>query len=102
MRKLALIAIAAGAAAISSPVLAQAGPYAPMAGPMPTPSAAATWNGGNWNGSAPNFPHHIQRGFVVPPMWLGPQFQVNNWQAYGFTPPPPQHRWVRYYNDAYM
>src|SRR5688572_27317141 len=48
------------------------------------------------------FPHRLQPGFVVPPMWFGPQFQVNNWQMYGFPPPPRRHRWVRYHDDAYL
>ena len=35
-------------------------------------------------------------------MWLGPQFQINNWQAYGFAQPAAGQRWVRYYDDAYL
>ena len=48
------------------------------------------------------FPHRLQPGFIVPPFWFGPQFQISNWQMYGFAPPPRRHRWVRYYDDAYM
>ena len=51
----------------------------------------------------PNFRHHrLQRGFFVHPFWFGPQFQVRNWQLYGFAPPPRDHRWVRFYDDAYL
>jgi hypothetical protein len=50
-----------------------------------------------------NFRHHrLQRGFFVHPFWFGPQFHVQNWQLYGFAPPPRHHRWVRFYDDAYL
>ena len=49
-----------------------------------------------------NFHHRIRRGFVIPPMWFGPQFHVNNWQMYGFAAPSADQRWVRYYDDAYL
>ena len=48
------------------------------------------------------FPHQLHPGFIVPPMWFGPQFHIGNWQMYGFPAPPRRHRWVRYYDDAYL
>jgi len=51
----------------------------------------------------PNFRHHrLQRGFFMHPFWFGPQFHVQNWQLYGFAQPPRDHRWVRFYDDAYL
>jgi Ni/Co efflux regulator RcnB len=49
-----------------------------------------------------NFPHHMRRGFIIPPVFFGPQFYVDNWQAYGFASPGPDQRWIRYYDDAYL
>ena len=46
--------------------------------------------------------HRLQRGFVIPPFWFGPQFHINNWQVYGFADPGADGRWVRYYDDAYL
>lgn len=48
------------------------------------------------------FPRRLQRGFFVHPFWFGPQFHINNWQAYGFANPGEDRRWVRYYDDAYL
>ena len=51
----------------------------------------------------PNFRHHrIQRGGMIHPYWFGPQFHVQDWRLYGFAEPPRDHRWVRYYDDAYL
>src|SRR5688572_2580608 len=44
----------------------------------------------------------FQRGFIIPPLFNGPQFHVQNWQLYGFAQPPRDHRWVRHYGDAYL
>lgn len=49
-----------------------------------------------------NFPRHFQRGFVIPPFFFGSQFYVDDWQAYGFSDPGPDGRWIRYYDDAYL
>jgi Nickel/cobalt transporter regulator len=93
MRKLALIALTAAAAAIlpgaaSAQTVVHSGP-----GTMTT---GGTFVHGGM------FPHQLHRGFFIPPMWFGPQFHVSNWQVYGFPAPPADHRWVRYYNDAYL
>jgi Ni/Co efflux regulator RcnB len=48
------------------------------------------------------FQRRLQRGFIVPQFWWGPQFQINNWQMYGFPNPGPDGRWIRYYDDAYL
>ena len=96
MRKLALFALAAVAALVPSAASAQVVVHH---GPGMTTRSHGSFQGGFHGGM---FPHHLQPGFVVPPFWFGPQFHVNNWQMYGFTPPPPRHRWVRYYDDAYL
>ena len=96
MRKLALIALAAGAALVPATASAQVMVHQ---SPGMTTRGHTSFHGGFHGGM---FPHHLQPGFVVPPFWFGPQFQVNNWQMYGFAPPPPRHRWVRYYDDAYL
>ena len=50
--------------------------------------------------------HHnfkrIQRGFIVPHFWWGPQFHVQNWSLYGFAQPMHDRRWIRYYDDALL
>ncbi len=65
--------------------------------------------GGNFNfrhhrGFRPGhgFQRRLNRGFVIHPFWFGPQFHINNWQAYGFADPGQDRRWVRYYDDAYL
>lgn len=45
---------------------------------------------------------HMERGSMVPRRWWGPQFQVRNWQMYGFPQPYAGCRWIRYYDDALM
>ena len=114
MRKLALFALAAGVAMTSTSALAQVvtSPGPVFGGTGPGTTMQGRFHGGFRGGTmGPHgrtfvhggmFPHHLQPGFVVPPFWFGPQFHVNNWQMYGFTPPPPRHRWVRYYDDAYL
>ena len=44
----------------------------------------------------------INRGFVLPQFWRGPQFQISNWGMYGLPQPVQGGRWVRYYDDALM
>jgi Ni/Co efflux regulator RcnB len=44
----------------------------------------------------------IDRGFIVPQFWWGPQFQIQNWNRYGFSQPIHGSRWIRYYDDALM
>jgi Ni/Co efflux regulator RcnB len=108
MRKLALVSLAALAAAA-----------------LPAAAAAQPRSGHSWgqpgqrvivrHGGPQSGPHmgpgmhrdfrHIRRfnrGHIVPSFWWGPQFQVQHWQMYGFPEPMPGHRWVRYYDDAYM
>ena len=111
MKKLSLLAIAT-ATMVATPAFAQTGnvplPPAPPPGTTFQSGTFGTFPGGTFQngtfqgGVFPGFPTTIQRGFIVPPMWLGPQFQINNWQSYGFAQPPAGHRWVRYYNDAYL
>ncbi len=60
-------------------------------------------HGTRFNHPGTRFRHHrFNRGFFIHPFWMGPQFQVRNWQLYGFAAPPRDHRWVRFYDDAYL
>lgn len=103
MRILSLSILAASVALTSSAAFAQAGP------PMPPPGTHGGMYGGGMMmhrmgpmGPGQHFQRRLQRGFVIPPLWFGPQFQINNWQMYGFADPGPDGRWVRYYDDAYL
>jgi len=99
MRKLVLIALAAGAASIPAAAAAQA--VHGGGNVVVRHQGGAFMHPGMHPG--PNFPHRrLHRGFVVHPFWFGPQFHVQNWQLYGFAPPPRDHRWIRYYDDAYL
>jgi hypothetical protein len=98
MRNLSPYILAASVALIPASAFAQAGPPAPPPGGM---------HGGmmmRHMGPMPgqHFQHRLQRGFIVPQFWWGPQFQINNWQAYGFADPGADGRWIRYYDDAYL
>ena len=96
MNKLALLALAAGAALVPTAAYAQ---VVVQHNPGTMTHGRTFFHGGFHGGM---FPHRLHRGFVVPPFWFGPQFQINNWQMYGFAQPPRRHRWVRYYDDAYL
>jgi Ni/Co efflux regulator RcnB len=120
MRKLSLSILAASIALSPSGAFAQAGPPAPgPRGPMHGPNMGM--HGPNMGMHGPNmqmqgnmrmrhmgpmggqhFQRRLQRGFVVPPFWFGPQFQIGNWQMYGFSDPGADGRWIRYYDDAYL
>jgi hypothetical protein len=101
MRKLSLSIVAASIALIPSGAFAQAAPPPPPAG----------MHGGMHGGmmmhpmgpmGGQHFQHRLQRGFIVPQFFWGPQFQIGNWQMYGFADPGPDGRWIRYYDDAYL
>jgi Ni/Co efflux regulator RcnB len=111
MRKLSLSLLAASVALTPTGAFAQAGPHGPRGPHGPPPGA--TWHGGPMQGphmmmrhggpmQGRHFQRRLQRGFVVPQFWWGPQFQINNWQGYGFADPGPDGRWIRYYDDAYL
>lgn len=121
MRKLSLSILAASVALLPSGAFAQAGPPAPTAGQnmhggggmrgggMMMQHGGGSWRGGSWHGGTMRPPmgarghfRHMQRGFIVPQFWWGPQFQINNWQTYGFADPGADGRWIRYYDDAYL
>lgn len=44
----------------------------------------------------------VERGVMMPPYWMAPQFQVRDWDVYGFAQPAQDQRWVRYYDDALL
>ena len=106
MRKLSVLTLAAGAILLPNMALAQ-----PHPGPRPGHQGGSNvvvrhQGGGNVvvrHHPGPGFRHRrLQRGFFVHPFWFGPQFHIMNWQHYGFAPPPRDHRWIRYYDDAYL
>ena len=109
MNKLALLTLAASAAFIPAVAAAQHGPGVRVShggGNVVVrhggPNVTVRHHGG-FRHPGRHFPHRrLQRGFFVHPFWFGPQFHVQNWQMYGFAPPPRDHRWVRYYDDAYL
>lgn len=91
MRKLSLSVLAASIALIPSGASAQtvvAPGYGPQMAPMMMPP--------------PNLPRRLERGWVVNPYWMGPQFTISNWQSYGFADPGAGRHWIRYYDDAYL
>ena len=82
-------------------------------------SSSHSWNKGNrhgwkkgghhgWKkGGHHKFKRHhnwsrIDRGFFVPQFWWAPQFNVWNWEVYGFAAPGHGRRWIRYYDDALL
>jgi hypothetical protein len=44
----------------------------------------------------------VERGFVMPPYWMNPQFEVRDWRDYGFAAPAADQRWLRYYDEALL
>src|SRR3546814_26187 len=44
----------------------------------------------------------VERGAMMPPYSMAPQFQVRDWDVYGFAPPAPDQRWIRYYDEALL
>jgi Ni/Co efflux regulator RcnB len=122
MRKLYLLALAAGAAMIPAAAMGQAGPGqgqghgaghswregAAPAAAAPAPVVVQTRQmhrgPGVQHGGRGRFGHiqRIQRGGFVPGFWWGPQFVVRDWNMYGFPQPFHGGRWIRYYDDALL
>jgi Ni/Co efflux regulator RcnB len=44
----------------------------------------------------------IERGHRLPSFWFSPQYRIDNWQMYGFSPPVQDGHWIRYYDDALL
>ena len=100
MSKLAIVTLAAGAAFLPAAALAQPGP--PPGHSWSQSGQRAVVRGGG-RAMHRGFAHHrLQHGFVVHTFLMGPQFHVANWRLYGFPQPPRDHRWIRYYDDAYL
>jgi len=93
MKKLALIAAAAGAAA-----LAPSSASAQFYGGHPGYGAGGYGRGFGHGFGGGNF----FGGFAFGGFFHQPQFHVQNWQLYGFIQPQAHQRWVRYYDDAYL
>ena len=102
MRKFALVSLAALAASL--PVTANAQPRPPAGHSWQQPGRHVLVRQDGRRRHVRRFGHvpRIERGFMLPPFWSGPQFHVQNWQMYGFPQPMAGHRWVRYYDDALL
>ncbi|MFN3725594.1 MAG: RcnB family protein [Allosphingosinicella sp.] len=98
MKKLVLAALAAGAAMIPAAASAQV---------VVSPSGAHVRDGSHDGRFRHGGFRHRDRdrfhvGAFIGASFFAPQFHVRNWRLYGFAPPPPRHRWVRYHDDAYL
>jgi Ni/Co efflux regulator RcnB len=109
MRKLTFFTLAASAACLAYPASAQhsSSSSSSVSTSHSSSNVMVSHRGGHvfrpGFHPGPNFRHHrLRHGFFVHPFWFGPQFHVQNWQLYGFARPPRDHRWVRFYDDAYM
>ena len=112
MRTLALLSLTAAAIAVPSLAQAQHGSGSGVSwsqrGQHARQGERVIVRHGGPNMGQPGFRRdfrHIRRigrGQFVPGFWMGPQFEVRNWQMFGFPQPMSGHRWVRYYDDAYM
>jgi hypothetical protein len=94
------------------------GTTAAIAQPMGTvPPAGAYYGDGalpspgfsQWQpaqGPHPRMDHHgyhePRRGAGIGDIWRDPAYAVNDWQAWGLTPPGPGMHWLRYYDDAVL
>src|SRR5690349_19309826 len=87
MKKLALLAISVGAAALA--------PQAASAQVFVGPGFGGVNNGFGFN-------NNFGGGFAFGGFFSQPQFHVQNWQLYGFIDPGPSRRWIRYYDDAFL
>lgn len=84
--------------------------YPPMPPAPVQPVSGSRWGskiGGRWWGGV-NAPggwsaHRApQRGWRLPSYWLAPRFRIDDWNGYGFAPPPQGYTWTRYYDDAVL
>lgn len=93
MFKAILLALAAGTALVPAIAAAQPGPMVAHAG--------ASRHGG----SAMSFgttARRFNRGFIFPTSWLRPEYFVSDWRAFGLSQPRRGHRWMRYWDGAYL
>jgi Ni/Co efflux regulator RcnB len=115
MRTLALLSLTAAVAAVAIPTAADAQPnvqqraraghsWSQPAQRVIVRQAPGAVAGGAGHGMRREFREfrRFNRGQVLPSYWAGPQFQVRQWQVYGFPQPMPGYRWVRYYDDAHL
>lgn len=98
MKKLVLAALAAGVALIPAAASAQ---VAVSTGGTHVRTNGGLHHGGLRRGGLHNRSRFHVGGFIGA-SFFAPQFHIQNWGLYGFAPPPPRHRWVRYYDDAYL
>ena len=68
-------------------------------GRYPSRPGGWTWSGQGWWSGAYRPP---VRGYILPSVWLGPDYRVDNWWGYGLARPAPGLWWVRYYDDALL
>ncbi|HEX8193508.1 MAG TPA: RcnB family protein [Allosphingosinicella sp.] len=109
MRTLALLSLAAAAIAVPTAANAQPRARAGHSWGQPGQRVVVRQAPGVVAGAVPHGVRRdlrefrrFNRGQILPHYWAGPQFQVRQWQVYGFPQPMPGHRWVRYYDDAHL
>jgi len=119
MRHIGTLAGAALVALLPAAALAQAG--APAGAPM----QPGTWGQGGWQAGTSGAPQgyvgqpgggwqqgpvtnshgdyrQLERGKRVPRGYMDPAYTVIDWNDWGFLPPGPGLRWVRYYDDGLL
>ncbi|MCM8731757.1 RcnB family protein [Hephaestia sp. GCM10023244] len=127
-----LIAMAASAAMLATPALAQHHGHRGVghwqgSGQIHGPQTHGEWRGErggswHWNGAGQRWGGAIEdrwyggagapggwtayrqpvRGDVLPPYWLSPSWTVWDWADYGLPRPPRGYVWSRYYDDAVL
>lgn len=81
--------------------VAPATPPPARVAPIPTPPPAVAVRSAPPPPLASRVPR-VDRGFIMPPYWMEPQFDVRDWDDYGFAAPTPDERWIRYYDQALL
>ena len=118
----------AGAALI---VLLPTAGFAQMGAPAGAPMQPGGWGQGGWQAGAPGAGYtsgqqgyagpqqhgdwhrgpmehghgdykHLERGKRLPRAYADPSYTVVDWSDWGFSPPGPGMRWVRYYDDGML
>ena len=107
-------------------VLAPAAAFAQMGAPAGAPMQPGSWGQGGWQPGAPGTAYapgqayaaqqaggwqqgqshadyrRLDRGRRVPRAYMDPAYVVSDWNDWGFSPPGPGLRWVRYYDDGLL
>lgn len=70
------------------------------------PQGYAQADGGDWHRGPMEHGHgdyrRLERGKHMPRAYSDPSYTVVDWRDWGFAPPGPGMRWVRYYDDGML